>query len=117
MSFKRSTFALVSSIVVLTLSTASTASAQTNVALVDIGKVFETHPHFSQQLDQLKTQADQFKASTQQLQQQFMAKAEDLNQFNKNSEEYRQMEAKLAQESAEMEVEQRSKMRYACSLE
>lgn len=117
MNFKRSTFALVSSIVVLTLSTASTASAQTNVALVDIGKVFETHPHFSQQLDQLKTQADQFKASTQQLQQQFMAKAEELNQFNKNSEEYRQMEAKLAQESAEMEVEQRSKMRDLLTAE
>ncbi|MCH2183248.1 MAG: OmpH family outer membrane protein [Mariniblastus sp.] len=117
MNFKRSTFALVSSFSLLILSLAATASAQTNVALVDIGKIFKNHPQFSQQLDQLKTQADQFKASTQQLQQQFMSKAEDLNQFNKNSEEYRQMEAKLAQESAEMEVEQRSKMRNLLTAE
>ena len=117
MNFKRSTLALVSSQVILALGLISTADAQTNVGLVDISKVFKNHPQFSQQLDQLKSQADQFKVATQQLQQSFMAKAEDLNQYDKNSPDYRQMEAKLAQESAEMEVGQRSKMRDLLTAE
>ena len=117
MNFKRSTLALVSSQVILALGLISTADAQTNVALVDISKVFKNHPQFSQQLDQLKIQADQFKAATQKLQQDFMAKAEDLNQYDKNSQDYRQREATLAKESAEMEVVQRTKMRDLLTAE
>ena len=117
MNLKRWTFALVSCLFFLTIGLISTTHAQTNVALVDIGKVFQNHPQFSQQLDQLRTQADQFKATTQQLQQQFMTKAEELNLFDKNSQDYRDRETKLAQESAEMEVEQRSKMRDLLTAE
>ena len=85
--------------------------AQTKVALVDIGMVFKSHPQFSAELANLKSQADQFKAESQQLQQQLMQKAEVLNQFEKESNEYRDEEARLAKESATMEVDQRAKMR------
>ena len=46
-----------------------------------------------------------------------MAKAEELNQYDKNSQDYRQRETKFAQESAEMEVGQRSKMRDLLTAE
>lgn len=117
MNFKRWTSALVLCQLGLALGLISTVNAQTNVALVDIGKVFKNHQQFTQQLDQLKTQADEFKAASQMLQQQFMMKAEGLNQYLKDSQEYRDTEAKLAKESAEMEVQQRAKMRDLLTAE
>ena len=89
----------------------SDINAQTRVALVDIGRVFKSHPEFSSELATLKSRADQFKTESQQLQQQLMQKAEVLNQFEIESDDYRDHEAKLAKESATMEVEQRNKMR------
>ncbi|MEM9413253.1 MAG: OmpH family outer membrane protein [Planctomycetota bacterium] len=87
------------------------AVGQTKVALVDIGLVFKNHPVFSTELASLRSQADGFKAESQQIQQQLLQKAEVLNQYEKESMEYRDEEARLAQESATMEVEQRAKMR------
>ncbi len=87
------------------------ATAQTKVALVDIGLIFKSHPHFSASLAELRSKAEQFKAESQQLQQQLMRKAEGLSQYEKESEMYRDQEALLAKESATMEVDQRSKMR------
>lgn len=89
----------------------SSLHAQTKVALVDVGLVFKSHASFSAKLVELRTQADQFKAESQQLQQQLMRKAEGLNQYEKESDEYRDQEAMLAKESATLEVEQRGKMR------
>ena len=90
---------------------AAGASAQTKVALVDIGVVFKSHSQFSSSLAELRTKAEQFKAESQQLQQQLMRKAEGLSQYEKESEMYRDQEALLAKESATMEVDQRTKMR------
>ncbi len=89
----------------------SHVDAQTKVGLVDIGRVFKSHPEFSTELASLKSQADQFKAESQQLQQTLMQKAEVLNQYEIESDDYRDQEAMLAKESASMEVEQRNKMR------
>ncbi len=90
---------------------AENAEAQTKVAIVDIGLVFKNHPDFSNQLEALSRQAEQFKAQTQQLQQSFQQKVDVLNQYEKDSADYREKEAELAKESATMEVNQRSKMR------
>ena len=90
---------------------ATSANAQTKVALVDIGLVFKNHPRFSAELAQLRNQADSFKAESQQLQQQLLLKADQLNEFEKDSAEYQDLEASLAKESATMEVDQRSRMR------
>ena len=42
------------------LGTATLTSAQSNVAIVDVGKVFKSHPTFPQKLEQLKGEAEQF---------------------------------------------------------
>ena len=89
----------------------NTASAQTKVAIVDIGVVFKNHPVFSQQLESLKQEAEQFKANSVQLQQQLMQKAEVLRQYTPGSAEFKKAESDLAKESAGLEVEQRDKMR------
>lgn len=95
----------------------SSAQAQTNVAIVDIGLIFKNHPEFTQRLEQLKRQADEFKATAQQTQQQFIQRAEVLNNYEKDSQEYRDIEAKLAKESAELEVTHRAKMRDMLTAE
>lgn len=90
---------------------ATSAFAQTNVAIVDVGAVFKGHPAFSQQLDALRQEAESFKANSIQLQQQLAQKAEILKQYTPGSAEFKAAETKLATESAALEVEQRNKMR------
>lgn len=102
--------AVICNILVL-VALATSADAQTNVALVDIGLVFKNHPKFSAELAQLRNQADAFKAESRQLQQQLLLRADQLNQYEKESVEYQDLEANLAKESATLEVDQRSKMR------
>ena len=85
--------------------------AQTNVALVDIGKVFKSHPVFGQQLQALKTEAEQFKAETQQLQRDLQVEAQGLQGLEPSSAEFKAEETRLAQKSAAKEVEQRGLMR------
>ena len=89
----------------------NSANAQTKVAVVDIGLVFKNHPSFSQQLEALKKEADSFKEETRQLQAQLMEKAGVLKNYQPDSPEFRQAETELAQESAALEVQQRSKLR------
>lgn len=89
----------------------SPTMAQTKVAIVDVGKIFKSHPKFSQELAALKQEAEQFKAASLQVQQQLVQKAEVLKQYQPGSDEFKNAETKLAQESAAMEVEQRDKMR------
>ena len=85
--------------------------AQTSVALVDIGKVFKSHPVFGQQLQALKAEAEQFKAQTQQLQRSLQVEAQGLQGLDPSSAEFKAEESRLAQKSAAKEVEQRGVMR------
>lgn len=89
----------------------STSMAQTKVGIVDIGKIFKSHPEFSQQLGVLKQEADTFQKSAVAAQQQLVQKAEVLKQYKPGSVEFKKAETGLAQQSAAMEVEQRDKMR------
>ena len=88
-----------------------TATAQTRIAIVDVGKVFKSHPQFTQQLAGLKQQADQFKANSLQAQQSLMKEAEVLKNYQPGTPNYIEAESKLAQKSAAMEVNQRNQMR------
>lgn len=99
------------------LLTAASVDAQTKVALVDIGQVFKSHPSFTQELEALKSEAEQFKASSMELQQQMIKKAEVLRQYEPGSEDFKRAESALAQESAAIEVEQRNKMRVLMQRE
>ena len=96
---------------VATLLAPTAAQAQTNVALVDIGMIFKSHPVFGQQLEGLRKEAEQFKAQTQQMQQALMQEAQGLKEYEPTSPEFKAEETRLAQKSAAKEVEQRNKMR------
>ena len=111
MNVKRITISLAISLTALVFGLTPSAQAQTRVALVDIGAIFKNHPTFSKSLAELKTQADQFKAETEKLQMDFAKRAEQLNFYEKDSPEYRELESKLARDSAALEVQQRGKMR------
>lgn len=89
----------------------TTASAQSNVALVDVGKVFEAHPVFSSELQKLKAEAEHFKTQSVQLREQMVAKSERLKMLTPGSEEFKAGETALAEELARLEVEQRDAMR------
>ena len=89
----------------------STTMAQTKVGIVDIGLIFKSHPKFSQQLGSLKQEAETFQQGAVQSQKQLVQKAEVLKQYKPGSDEFKNAETSLAQQSAAMEVEQRDKMR------
>jgi len=87
-------------------------NAQARVAVVDVGQVFQSHPTFAKQLETLKNQADGFKEETMQLQKQLQQKAAQISSsLQKESEEFRNAESKLAQEAAALEVQQKNKLR------
>ena len=85
--------------------------AQTKVALIDVGAIFKNHPRFSQELATLKAEAEKFQAKSNEIRQSMMVKAEELSQFTPGSPDYKQLESKLAQEAAAIEVEQKNEMR------
>lgn len=89
----------------------TSAIAQTNVALVDVGKIFKSHPVFGQQLEALRQEAEQFKVETRQMQQALMKEASVLKNYEQDSAEFKAEESRLAQKSAAREVQQRSVMR------
>lgn len=111
MKNKRWIAAFFACLAVAFLTNTSTVSAQTKVAIVDVGLIFKSHPQFSQKLAALKQEADQFQQGALQAQQQLMKKAELLKQYTPDSAEFKNAETQLAQEQVAMEVEQRDKMR------
>ena len=97
-------------LMVLTVNVNS-ANAQTKVAVVDIGLIFKNHPSFAKELESLKAEADGFKEETRQLQAKLVEEAGALKNYQPDSAEFQQMETGLAQKSAALEVQQRSKLR------
>lgn len=85
-------------------------AAQPGVVIVDIKALFKAHPLFNQQLEMLRQSAETHQAESIAAQQQLSRKAELLNQYDRQSIEFREAEATLAREGAAMEVELRNKM-------
>ena len=95
--------------------TSTTIHAQ--VCVVDVAKIFESHPQFNASLENLKQQAEEYKLSLQTRGEALRAESEQLNNFEVGSPEYNQLETKLAQASANLEVERRNKTREFVKLE
>ena len=96
---------------------AQSLDAQSKVAIVDVGKVFKSHPHFSQQLEQLRLEAENFQKESIELRRQMMAKSEQLKILIPGTDDYKAKESALAQELAALEVEQQQKMRVLMQRE
>ena len=102
---------LAATVCVVALGFTQPVLAQTSVALIDVGRVFKSHPVFGQQLQDLKAEAEQFKAETQQLQRELQVEAQGLQGLEPSSAEFKAEETRLAQKSAAKEVQQRGVMR------
>ena len=97
------------------LFTATATHAQ--VCVVDVAKVFESHTQFNASLQNLKQQAEEYKFSLQQRGEALRAESEQLKNFEIGSPEHNQLETKLAQSSANLEVERRNKTREFVQME
>lgn len=74
------------------------------VAVLDVARVFEMNPSFKQRMDALTAEADQFKAKMEAEQNGIRKKAEQLNTFTPDSEQYRQLESELAQQTTTLQT-------------
>ena len=92
-------------------------ATQAQVCVVDVAKVFESHPGFNDSLENLKQQAEEYKFSLQQRGEALRIESEELNSFKPGSPEYSSLESKLAQAAANLEVERRNKTREFVELE
>lgn len=88
-----------------------TTASFAQVCVVDVSKVFESHPRFNAQLENLKQQAEEYKFSLQQRGEQLRAESEQLKNYEPGSPEYKDLETRLATASANLEVERRNKTR------
>jgi Skp family chaperone for outer membrane proteins len=93
-------------------------SAQTKVAVIDVGVIFENHPNFKQELQNLRTEAEGLQMSVNQQRQKLMKDSEALGlNFNPGTEAYKQHEKDLALSAAKLDVDARDKMRELMTRE
>jgi Skp family chaperone for outer membrane proteins len=85
--------------------------AQQSVCVVDVAEIFRNHAGFNQQIENLKQQAEQYKFELQRQGEQLQLRSERLKDFQIGSPEYKALETELAQASANLEVDRRSKTR------
>jgi len=88
----------------------SLASAQ-SVCVVDVASIFKSNQGFNQQLQALKSEAEQFKNYVQQKTAELQQLNEQLKTHDVDSPEYVQLESRIAQQNASLEVESRAKSR------
>lgn len=93
------------------LAGASLVNAQQGVCVVDVAEVFRNHGGFNQSIENLKQQAEQYKIQLQQQGEMLRSRSEQLKELEIGSPEYKQLESDLAQSSAQLEVERRTKTR------
>ena len=72
------------------------------VAVLDVAKVFKDNAVFNQRMDAIKAEAEKFKAQMESEQQSLRQEAEQLQQFNPGSPEFKDLEAKIEQRSAKL---------------
>ncbi len=87
------------------------ASAQVAVAVIDMGAVFESHPLFLSQLESLKQEIRQFEEEQNQLREGLMARFQVLRSQDAGTDSFRQAEADIANQTANLDVQKRLRMR------
>lgn len=83
------------------------AFGQTPIVAIDMGAVFESHPLFVSQLEALKQELRQFEEDQNRQREALQAKFQTLRGQDPSSEVYRQTEADVASQSANLEVQKR----------
>ena len=83
---------------------AAPAPTGTNVAVIDIALVFKHHDRFNGQMGDIKRDIEQFEAYVRDQQKLLKSKAEELQNYNASSPEYKTREAELARMQAELQI-------------
>ncbi len=110
LSFSRKLFPAAASLAAISVFIGS-VSAQQQVCVVDIAEIFRNHTGFNQQIESLKQAAEQYKTDLERRGNELRARSEKLRDYQIGSAEYKQLEAELAQASANLDVERRAKTR------
>lgn len=77
----------------------------TRVAVIDIAKIFDEHPGFKQQMEQMKQEVEAVEASFRQRAKQMEAVRERMKQFTPGSPEYKDLDSQILQIQADGQVE------------
>lgn len=88
---------------------APVAHAQSNVAVLDMGVVFDAHPQFRDKVNALKAEVQSFDEQQKAERDSLVEMAKVLRSGDANSVDYRQRESELASRSANLEVQKRLK--------
>ena len=110
MNIKRWIAVSFASLAITALFSINAASAQTKVAIVDVGAIFKQHTSFAAALEALKNQADGFKAEALEAQQSLAQRAKVLQTLLPDSDDFRAKQTELAQKAAALQVEQNGVM-------
>ncbi len=84
---------------------ATSAAPSTLVAVVDIAKVFESHPTFKTSLDSLQQQAKTADLDLEGKKKSLTQRGQQLTELDSGSPDYRQLEADLARQAADLQVQ------------
>ena len=76
----------------------------TNVAVIDIGQVFEQHVRFKRMMDDIKRDIDKFDAELTEQKKALRSQAETLKTLQPSSAEYKALESRLAKADADLQV-------------
>jgi len=76
----------------------------TNVAVIDIALIFKHHDRFNGKMADIKRDIEQFEAYVRDQQKTMKAKAEELQQFNATTPEYKSRETDLARLQADLQI-------------
>lgn len=82
----------------------SLATAQQNVAVVDMGKIFREHLGFKKSIQNLQSNVEKFKLTIQGDRAKIQSESEVLAGLTKGSPEYKAKEASIAKMAADMQV-------------
>jgi len=93
------------------------AQQQTTVCIVDMAKVFKNHPTFNQNLAKLQQDAELLKQTVNGKKGQLIARREQLNTLDANSQQFRNEESALAQAAAKLEVDAKNQIQQLSKRE
>lgn len=75
------------------------------MAIIDLAYIFENHTRFKQQSDELRRDVEAAEAELKSNKAQLQKMAENLEQFNRTSPEYRSLEEDITRRTAELQVQ------------
>lgn len=93
------------------VSFASAQSGGTNVAILDVGKVFKEHARFTQSMDIMKEDVKKFEGYLREENAKMKKMVDQLKEYAKTSNEYNDLEAKIAKRTSDLQVETQLKRR------